>query len=491
MEIYAEIAAGICEEMGNRLRRAADSPNIKTRRDYSCALLIETEHGLEVAAQAAHIPVHLGSIDTAVAACRALEPDEREILILNDPFAGGTHLPDITLAARAKAGLWLAVRAHHADVGGLHPGSMAGTREIAEEGFRIAPTRFSNSLLEEFARRSRNPRERRADLQAQTAALHAGFERLEALEKRNHPLDEMLKAILETQARRFETAFTRLPDQSVSVEDFLEDGEEILPVGLRLTLRNGRFTFTFSPTPPTKNSNLNAPFSVTRSAILYVLQSAFGDARFPTTAAARFLTIEAEPGTLFHATFPAAVAGGNVETSQRAVDLALQAFGKILPNRFPACSQGTMNNLTIGTDTWAYYETIGGGAGGAPEGPGASAIQSHMTNTLNTPAEELAACYPLRLVRNEIRRGSGGRGRHRGGDGLIREIEVREECTAGLVATRRRTAPPGAAGGESGLPGRDILIRFDGSEEPFRETAHLRPGDRIRIETPGGGGWGR
>lgn len=489
--VYAEIFETVCEEMGELLKKTAESPNIKTRRDYSCAICLDGEHGVETAAQAAHIPVHLGSLDLSVEALIDAGIGAGEIGILNDPFNGGTHLPDITLAVEAIPNVWCVVRAHHADVGGAQAGSMGGAKSIEEEGFLIPPSRFDGDIVDRFVRRSRGGEQRRGDLLAQEAAVKHGAKRIRELSE-SLSVPEILLLILGDSAEAYRRRIQELDFSPSEAEDEIEDPGGMLKLKLRIEKESeSTLLFDFTGTEGPSRAALNAPLSVTRSAVLYALQTIIRPKEtLITSAPLRFIRIKAPEGSILNATYPMAVAGGNVETSQRAVDLIYQALARIIEG-VPAAGQGTMNNLTLGGDDWAYYETIAGGMGASAAGPGADAIQVHMTNTLNTWTEEIEREFPIRVLEHSVRRGSGGAGRHRGGDGVVKVYEVLSPCEASILATRRRSSPPGAAGGEDGLSGRDTIIRRDGSSEGFEGTARLHPGDRIRIETPGGGGVGK
>jgi N-methylhydantoinase B len=492
-----------CDEMGAVLVRSAHSANIKERRDASTALF--DERGRMVM-QAEHIPVHLGAMPSAVAAVLDESHEPRMAWILNDPYRGGTHLPDITVINPLFHGTELvgfaASRAHHADVGAAEPGSMpADSRSLEEEGVVIPPTRLDDSTLHDLAGRMRNPRQREADLRAQLAAGRAGAERAGALIERVG-LDAYRDGLEETLGyaeRRTRARIAELEDGVREASDVLEASAERgaeagsghraeagagadrdLPLRLRATVEADRLTLDFSGSAGQHEGNLNCPLAVTLSACYFALRVLTDPDVPPCEGAYRPLTVIAPEGSLLNARPPAAVAAGNVETSSRVADLVLAAFGHAL-------GQGTMNNLTLGSDDFTYYETLGGGQGACSDADGPSAVHVAMSNTLNTPIEALELEFPLRAVEYSLRRGSGGAGRHRGGDGVVRELEALAEMRYSLITERRRNAPPGADGGEPGAPGRNLL---NGEELPAKASGALKPGDRLRIETPGGGGHG-
>jgi N-methylhydantoinase B len=505
--------AAIAEEMGVVLGRTALSPNIKERRDYSCAVF-DAAGGL--VAQAAHIPVHLGSTPLSVqAAIAAVRMAPGDVVVLNDPFAGGTHLPDVTVVApvflpRARRPFaYVANRAHHADIGGMEPGSMPVGTDIFQEGVRLPPIRLVaggrpvDDVWALFLANTRVPDERRGDLDAQRAALRVGASRLCDLARRVGGPARLARDFraLQDHAERLMRALLRsLPAGTYRAIDWLDDdglGARRLPIRVAITVGRGRARVDFTGTAPQVRGPVNANLAVTRSAVLYVFAALAGGSVPTNDGIARPLEIVAPEGTLVHALAPAAVAGGNVETSQRIVDVLLRALAKAVPDRVPAASAGSMNNVALGGVVqgrpFAYYETLPGGAGGGPEVPGASAVHTHMTNTMNTPIEALEAYYPLRVRRYALRPRSGGRGRWRGGDGLVRELEMVADARVSLLTERRTIAPYGLAGGGPGARGRNTLIRRRGDVVPVpgKVTLDLHPGDRIRIETPGGGGFGR
>jgi N-methylhydantoinase B len=476
-----------CEEMGAVLVRAAHSPNIKERRDCSTALF---DPAGQMIMQAEHIPVHLGAMPAAVEAVRDADHEPGRSWILNDPFAGGTHLPDITVVtpvfAEPGGGPLLgfaASRAHHADVGGRVPGSMpADSTTLEEEGVVIAPQPLTHELVEQLVAQMRQPSQRRADLRAQLAANQTGARRLAELGARLGPerLAAATAAVLDYAERRTRAMLAAMDDGVREAVDVLEAREGDLELRLRAEVRGDELHLDFTGSAPQHGGNLNCPLAVTRSACLFALR-VLTDPDIPASAGAeRPLHVFAPEGSLLNARAPAAVVGGNVETSSRVADLVLRAFGRAL-------GQGTMNNVTLGTDEFTYYETIGGGQGACPDADGPSGVHVAMSNTLNTPVEALELEYPLRVVEYGLRRGSGGAGRFRGGDGVVREVEALAPMTYSLITERRRHGPPGADGGEDGAPGRNLL---DGTELGPKVTGTLEAGARLRIETPGGGGHG-
>jgi N-methylhydantoinase B len=485
LQVIGAALRSIADEMGAVLVRSAFSANIKERRDCSTALF--DGHGRMIA-QAEHIPVHLGAMPDAVAAVRAHEPGMDDVWILNDPFAGGTHLPDITLVTRTPVG-FAVTRAHHADVGAVEPGSLpAESRRLEEEGVVIPPTRLDTAELERLVSRMRNPDERRGDLRAQLAAHGLGARRLEELCGRHGRarVEAAMDALYDYSERLVRAALARLPDGRFEAADVLEaaDGGE-LQIRAAITVDGDELEIDFAGTAPQHEGNLNCPLAVTRSACYFVVRC-LTDPDVPASGGAFApVSVRAPEGSLVNARPSAAVAAGNVETSSRIVDVVFAAFGQALP--VPAQGQGTMNNLTLGNDRFTYYETVGGGQGACPDADGPSGVHVAMSNTLSTPAEALELAYPLRVERHQLRLGSGGRGRRRGGDGVVRELRALEDCRLSVVGERRLRAPQGARGGEPGLPGRNLL---NGEELPAKATRSLRAGDVIRLETPGGGGFG-
>jgi N-methylhydantoinase B len=480
-----------CDEMGATLIRSAYSANIKERHDCSTALF---DPDGELVMQAEHIPVHLGSMPDAVAAVLGEGQRPGRNWILNDPYRGGTHLPDITLISPVFAGEELvgfaASRAHHADVGGPTPGSMpAFSRTLDEEGVVIPPTVADAEILAALAAQMRAPDQRLADLRAQEAANRVGAARLLELHERlgGEALGAGMAGILAYSERRTRAALTELPDGSYRAEDVLEgdwDGaERDLCLQLEATIAGDSLRLDFSGSEEQVDGNLNCPLSVTKSAAFFAVR-VFTDPDAPPSAGAhRPVEVLAPPGSLLNARYPAAVAAGNVETSSRVADLVLAALSQARPG--PAQGQGTMNNLTLANDDFTYYETLGGGQGGCPDADGPSAIHVAMSNTLNTPVEALETEFPLRVRQLSLREGSGGAGTHRGGEGIVREIEALAPMRFSLITERRRHRPRGS-GGRDGAAGINLL---NGAPLPSKADGELRPGDRLRVETPGGGGW--
>jgi len=546
LEVFKNLYNSIAEEMGAALRRTSFSPNIKERRDYSCAVF---DSQGQVIAMGDHMPVHLGSMPMSVAAAIEqcpLEPGD--MVMLNDPFRGGTHLPDITLVMPvyvkgARAGgqecaphttpdFYVASRAHHADVGGTYPGSMGPCREIYQEGFRIPPVKIMRAaklvpdVLALLLSNVRTPEEREGDLGAQIAACQTGAQRLREVCAR-YGLARTKKAaanLLDYSEDLMRTFLSSVPPGRYQAEDFLDnDGIEDKPVRIAVTIRvpasstkkssavetrraaSRRKQFTaavaidFTGSDPQVQGAVNAVEAITHSACFYVFRCLLREDVPATAGLMRPIRVIAPPGTVVNAKLPAAVAGGNVETSQRIVDVLLKALSHAIPDRIPAAASGTMNNLTIGGidprtgQPFAYYETIAGGMGARPTKDGVSGVHTHMTNSLNTPAEALEHAYPLQLRQYSLRSKSGGNGLHNGGDGIVREIEVLTDAQVSLLADRRTRGPYGLSGGTDGAPGRTVILRNDGSQEelPSKTSTRLRSGERVRVETPGGGGWGR
>jgi N-methylhydantoinase B len=482
-----------CDEMGATLIRSAYSANIKERHDCSTALF---DAAGELVMQAEHIPVHLGSMPDAVAAVLGEEQRPGSAWILNDPYRGGTHLPDVTLISpvfvEGELLGFAASRAHHADVGGPTPGGMpAFSRRLEEEGVVIPPTRADPEELERLAAQMRSPRQRLADLRAQQAANRVGELRLQELASR-HGLAELrsgMEAILDYAERRTRAALAALADGVYRAEEVLEDdrdgAERDALLRVEATLAGDSLRLDFGGTDPEVDGNLNCPLSVTRSAAFFAVRALTDPDAPPSAGGHRPIEVVAPPGCLLNARYPAAVVAGNVETSSRVADLVIAVLGDALP--VPAQGQGTMNNLTLANDDFTYYETLGGGQGACPGADGPSAIHVAMSNTLNTPIEALETEFPLRVRELSVRRGSGGAGSHRGGDGIVREIEALVPMRFTLLSERRRHPPRGRGGGEDGEPG---LNSLDGVPLPSKAEGNLEPGNRLRIETPGGGGHG-
>ncbi|HUH15704.1 MAG TPA: hydantoinase B/oxoprolinase family protein [Gaiellaceae bacterium] len=484
LQVLGYALRAVAEEMGAALIRSAFSANIKERRDCSTAIF---DPSGRMVAQAEHIPVHLGAMPASVAAVIACDPGPDDVFVLNDPYSGGTHLPDVTLVSRTELG-WAATRAHHADVGGAVPGSMpAGSRTLAEEGVVIPPTRLDEATLEELVAQMRNPDERRGDLRAQLAAQRLGARRIAELCARRGR-DEVAAAMDELVAyseRRVRAGIAALPDGRWEAVERLETADGELELRVAAIVAGDELVLDFAGTAPQHVGNLNCPLAVTVSACLFVVR-VLTDPDVPASAGALApVTVVAPEGCLVNARPPAAVAAGNVETSSRIVDLLFRAFGRAVP--VPAQGQGTMNNVVLGNERFTYYETIGGGQGACPDADGPSGVHVAMSNTLSTPTEALELGYPLRVERHALRLGSGGEGVHAGGDGVIRELRVLEACRLSLLSQRRRIAPAGAEGGGPGAPGRSLL---DGEELPPLASRELSAGDVLRIETPGGGGYG-
>ena len=500
----------IAEEMGAALRRTSFSPNIKERRDYSCAVFNATG---DVVAMGDHMPVHLGSMPMSVrAAVDALQFDPGDIAILNDPYAGGTHLPDITMVAPVYVGkklaFYVANRAHHADVGGMFPGSMGICREIYQEGVRIPPVKIirkgkiDREILGLILANVRTPEEREGDLTAQIGACRIGERRLQEMAAKYGVavVHRRMTELLDYSERLVRDELSRLPAGEFSAEDFLDDdgaGSGPIKIHVTLKLSHKKAIVDFTGSDPQCGGSVNAVYAITWSAVFYVFRCLLGDDAPAAAGLMRPITVIAPSGTIVNAHPPAAVAGGNVECSQRITDTILRALAKAAPSRVPAASSGTMNNLTIGGldetgKPFAYYETCAGGMGARPDRDGVSGIHTHMTNSLNTPVEALEYFYPFRVRRYGYRAGSGGAGLHRGGDGLIREIELLVDSQVTLLADRRKFPPYGLAGGEPGACGSTTLVHRDGTvvNLPGKCSLEVHAGDRVRIESPGGGGWG-
>lgn len=503
LEVARNRLASIADEMGTVLRMTSLSPNIKERADCSAALF--TPEG-EMLAQAEHIPVHLGSMPASVQACIDLfDPAPGKQYAVNDPFHGGTHLNDLTLVAPVFTGMvhvgWVANRAHHADVGGEAPGSMpAHATKLQQEGHVVAPTvavddgQWASEFADPFLEATRNPVERRGDLAAQIGANAIGARRLGELTEMEG-IDRFVAVSAELLGygeRRMSAAILQLPDGVYRFEDFMEFGEADVGIRVAVTISGDGLIADFAGTDAQIEANFNAVSAVTRSCLYYAVRVAT-DPTIPANGGCyRLIELRTESGSIVDAVAPAAVAAGNVETSQRIADTLLGALAQAAPDRVGAAGQGTMNNVLIGNDDFAYYETVAGGQGGRPTGAGQSGIQTGMTNTENTPIEALAAHYPFRVVRTTLRRGSGGAGRQPGGDGIEREIEFDVPVTLSIMGERRRNRPWGLNGGEPGSCGEDWLIKTDGARIrlPGKATVEVDKGDRYLVQTPGGGGWG-
>ncbi|MGB7913331.1 MAG: hydantoinase B/oxoprolinase family protein [Desulfobaccales bacterium] len=512
MQVFKNRFASISEEMGVTLNRTAFSPNIKERRDCSCAIF---DAAGEMIAQAAHIPVHLGSMPLSVrAAIDCCQFEEGDMVMLNNPFQGGTHLPDITIVAPVFYGgpepvYYVANRAHHADVGGMTSGSMPLSTSIFQEGIIISPLKIvergavDRKILDFLKTNVRTPIEREGDFAAQIMANFTGIQRtLELLKKYGLDQVNFYAGSLKDYAERVMRAtIESIPDGCYQFTDVLDDdgiGTKQIAIRLKMRVAGDRATLDFSESDPQVAGSVNAVRAITLSAVLYVFRSLIRE-DVPTNAGIlRPLEIITKPGTIVDARFPAAVAGGNVETSQRIVDVLLGALAAALPDIIPAASQGTMNNVAIGGvdprtgNPFAYYETLGGGCGATAGNHGESAMHSHMTSTLNTPIEALEFAYPLQVTEYSIRKGSGGKGRFDGGDGLVREIRLLSDAEVTVLSERRTNAPYGLAGGAPGQPGKNTLIKKGQTQVmPGKFSVRLLAGDLVRIETPGGGGYGR
>jgi N-methylhydantoinase B/oxoprolinase/acetone carboxylase alpha subunit len=545
LAIFRHLFASVAEEMGVTLGRAAYSPNIKERLDFSCALFIEGENGPQMLAQAAHIPVHLGampaSVQAAVAHCAPLQPGD--VVIVNDPYQGGNHLPDITLVSpvffinhRERRGrrekkkktlrpqrtlrlnsFYVASRAHHADVGGMSPGSMPLSTELYQEGLIIPPVKLvaagqrNEALWQLILRNVRTPTEREGDLAAQLAAHTIGQQRLAEIVERYGLAETQQQAhtLIDYAHKMTRAAIGQMPNGRFHFTDYLDDdgqGSAPLPISATITIEDESMLVDFSGTAPAVAGNLNAVPAIVKSAVAYCVRCLALDllqTDLPMNEGAFLpITLRIPPGSLLDPHPPHAVAAGNVETSQRIVDVVFGALAQALPYLVPAASQGTMNNLTFGgtqpgtadqpPKPFAYYETIGGGAGAGPQGDGGSGLHVHMSNTRNTPIEALEFAYPLRVVEYSLRHDSGGAGQYRGGEGLVRSLQFLAPATATITSERRLKRPYGLQGGGEGENGRNQLIRNGTTTDlPGKSSVSLQPGDVLRIETPGGGGWGK
>ncbi len=516
MEIYKSLYSSVAEEMGVTLRRTAFSPNIKERRDYSCAVF---DAQGELVAQGDHMPVHLGSMPMSVcAALRAVSMQPGDIVVLNDPYEGGTHLPDVTLVSPLfspqegrdrKLLFYVANRAHHSDIGGMSPGSMPLSTEIFQEGLRIPPVKLfaggerCEPVMRLILANVRTPREREGDITAQIAANRTGERRLLQIVSR-YGIEEATgyaRHLQDYSERMVRALLRRIPSGTYAAEDYLDDdGIDSRPIRIRARVRveTDSVEVDFQGTDPQVAGSVNAVYAVTMSAVYYVFRALIPEPIPASSGILRPIHICAPEGSVVHARFPAAVAAGNVETSQRIVDVLLKALGKAVPDLIPAASSGTMNNLTLGgidprqRTMFSYYETVGGGMGACSFRDGNNGIHTHMTNSLNTPIEALEYTFPFRVRRYCLRKGSGGSGKFRGGDGITREIEILTPAVATILSDRRRFRPYGMAGGKPGKSGRTTLVRLRGGGRlPSKCRFHVKPGERIVIETPGGGGWGR
>lgn len=516
LAIFNALFSSVAEEMGVTLGRTAHSPNIKERRDYSCAVF---DAAGQLVAQASHIPVHLGAMPFSVQAALPLAPfAPGDIVMLNDPYLGGTHLPDITMVSpvfapvngRKRLAGFVASRAHHADVGGMAPGSMPLARELYQEGLIIPPLKLveggrpNKAVLDLILRNVRTPDERRGDLAAQMAAHRIGARRLlEIIERYGLEETQRQMTALQDYAERLTRAvLAGIPPSRYSFEDFLDDdgfSEEPVLIRVTLIISGGELHCDFTGSSPERPGSINAVAAVTRSACYYVVRCLLGEDVPSNEGVFRPVTFTLPERSVVNASPPHAVSAGNVETSQRITDVVLGALAQALPDVIPAASAGTMNNVMVGGwdsergQPFTYYETVAGGAGAAPHDDGLSAIHTHMTNTMNTPIESLERHYPFRIREYAVRKGSGGQGRHRGGDGIVRTWEFLAPATVTIISDRRRLPPWGLASGGPGQPGRNRLIRASGEELelPGKVEIQVFPGDRLMVETPGGGGWGK
>lgn len=515
LAIFQSSIHSIAEEMGAALRRTSISPNIKERRDYSCALFDGNER---VIAMGDHMPVHLGAMPMSVsAAVRALRMEEGDIAILNDPYAGGTHLPDITLVLpvfigdESEPSFYVANRAHHADVGGIYAGSMGPAREIYQEGIRIPPVHLvrkgetQQGVLSMLLANVRTPEEREGDLAAQIGACRVGERRIKEIVTKygREKVKSLTDELILYSERLMRAELRRMPRGTFAADDYLDDdGVTDSPVKIAVAITfdpcAGSAVIDFTGSAPQVQGSVNAVYAITYSASYYVLRCLLQDDAPATAGLMNPVTLIAPEGTVVNAKLPAAVAGGNVEASQRITDALLRALAKAAPGRVPAASYGSMSNLTVGGfdhrtgHPFTYYETAAGGMGARPTMDGIDGVHCHMTNSLNTPIEALEYAYPFRVRRYGYRRGSGGKGKFRGGDGLIREIEVLTPSQVTFLCDRRKFAPYGLAGGEDGTMGRNMLEKASGETTPLpgKCTLYIEAHDAIRIETPGGGGWG-
>lgn len=511
LEVFRNLFASVAEEMGATLRRAALSPNIRERLDFSCAVF--DDQGRMVA-QAAHIPVHLGSMPASVAA--AINSFEHfhpgDVVVMNDPYRGGTHLPDVTMVSPVFAGgevvYFVASRAHHADIGGMSPGSLPLSTELYQEGLIIPPCKLMMSgwinegLLDLIVANSRAPAERLGDIEAQLAAHRAGENRLRDIlvDRGVDNTNAHAVALMDYARRLTEAAIESIPDGEYTFEDVLEgDGQQEfdIPLRVKITVRGQAIAVDFSESAPQVSGNVNAVEAIVRSATWYCIRLLAAEDIPVNHGCFEPVEVLTQPGSVLNPYFPAAVAVGNTETGQRVVDVVLGALAQALPDNIPAASQGSMNNLTVGGLTagrqFVYYETIGGGHGAGPQGDGISGRHSHMTNTLNTPVEALEYTLPLRVLEYSLRDGSGGRGRHQGGSGIRRKYEFLQTATVTINSERRLNGPYGLQGGKPGKTGANTLIKSDGKARRLKgkETVQVEAGDRLTIETPGGGGWGK
>ncbi|MGD0962777.1 MAG: hydantoinase B/oxoprolinase family protein [Candidatus Acidiferrales bacterium] len=515
LEIFKSLFHSVAEEMGAALRRSAFSPNIKERRDYSCAVF---DAAGDVLAMGDHMPVHLGSMPRSVAAAvRELQLGPGDIALLNDPYAGGTHLPDLTMVTpvylrrERRPVFYVANRAHHADIGGARAGSMGLSREIFEEGLRIPPVkifedgRAAAGVMKMLLANVRTPREREGDLTAQVASCRIGERRLGEIVARygRSEVARYGRELLDYSEAIMRALLHGIPRGTFRAADYLDNdgiGSKPLKIAVAIRIRGGRAEVDFTGSAPQCAGSVNAVAAITESAVLYVFRCLLDEQVPATSGLMRPIRVIAPEGTIVNARMPCAVAGGNVETSQRIVDTLLRALARAIPERIPAASQGTMNNLAFGgIDTrlgrgnvpFAYYETMGGGMGAGLGHDGTSGVHTHMTNSLNTPVEVLEINYPVRVRRYGLRRNSGGAGTYRGGDGIVRAIEMLAEAQISLLSDRREIAPYGLAGGVAAAKGKsELIVRGRRKKLPSKCSLRVPAGAVIHIETPGGGGWG-
>ncbi len=510
LEIFRNMFGSVADEMGKVLQRTGFSPNIKERLDFSCAVF---DQDAEMVAQAAHIPVHLGSMPMSVkSAIESAEMEPGDVVMLNDPFRGGTHLPDVTMVAPVFLGadrpsFYVADRAHHADVGGYMPGSMPLSTSIFQEGLIIPPVKLVSrgnmvgDVLALFLANVRTPEEREGDISAQLAGCETGVRRLGEMSER-YGIEELagysaaLQDYSEILMRR---CIAGIPDGKYSFEDFMDDdgtGDERIPIKVTITIEEGRAVVDFVGTAQQTRGCVNAVLAVTLSCVFYVFRCLAGEDMPSNAGCMRPIRVLAPDGSLVNADRPAAVAGGNVETSQRIVDVLLGALARAVPGKIPAASCGSMNNVSIGgydpvrRRPFAYYETLAGGMGARPDRDGLDAVHTHMTNTMNTPVEVIESAYPLKVICYNVRRGSGGKGLHRGGDGLIREYELLCDASVSILSERRRGAPYGLEGGAEGARGENSIRREVSDKTlPPKVNLECKKGDTLRVATPGGGGY--
>lgn len=512
LEIFKSLFHAIAEEMGATLKRTAFSPNIKERRDYSCAIF---DANGEVIAQGDHMPVHLGSMPLSVdAAIKARNMKPGDVVILNDPYQGGTHLPDITMVSgvffKNRLLFYVASRAHQSDIGGMTPGSMPLAEEIYQEGLRIPPVKIMSAgkinrdVWDMVLANVRTPEEREGDLSAMLGANNTGERRLQEIVAKYgaSQVKRSTTEILNYSERMTRHTISAIPNGTYEAEEFLDnDGisDRAIAIRVKIRIRGDKAVIDFSKSDSQAAGSVNAVYAITASAVFYVFRTLVGVAIPSNAGGMRPLEIIAPEGAIVNARPPAAVCGGNVETSQRIVDVLYRCLAAAIPDRIPAASQGTMNNFTFGgidprtNQPVAYYETVSGGMGARPTMDGLSGVHTHMTNSLNTPVEALEHAYPIQVMRYAIRRGSGGRGKWRGGDGVIREFKFLTRAQLTLLSDRRKFPPYGLHGGEPGNAGLNILRRANGKEEhpPSKFTEFVQPGDILSIQTPGGGGWGK